>query len=78
MQIPKVREKLTKLPTVPTVFGKLRAALQSTGAFSLGSEQAESVSAYKATRECRAYQLEVEHVKAMAEVYARNARQRIV
>jgi hypothetical protein len=78
MQTPKVREKLTKLPGVPTVFGKLRAALRSTGAFSVGSEQTESVSAYEATEECRAHQLETGCVKAAAEAYAQNLRRRLV
>jgi hypothetical protein len=78
MQTPKVREKLTKLPSVPAVFGKLRAALQSTGAFSVGSEQAEGFSAYETTKECRAHQLEVERMKAMAKEYARNLRRRLV
>lgn len=75
MQTPKVRGKL---PSVPKVFGKLRAALQSTGAFSLGSEQTESFSAYETTPECRAYQLQVERMKAMAEKYAQNVRRRLV
>lgn len=78
MQTPKVREKLMKLPSVPMVFGKLRAALQSTGAFSVGSEQAENVSAYETTDEYRAHQLEVECVKATAEQYAQNLRRRLV
>jgi hypothetical protein len=75
MQTPKVREKL---PSLPKVFGKLRAALQSTGAFSTGSEQAESFSAYDVTPECRAYQLQVARMKAMAEEYAQRARRRLV
>jgi hypothetical protein len=75
MQTPKVREKLA---SVPAVFGKLRAALQSTGAFSAGSEQAEGFSAYEATEEYRAHQLEVERVKAMAEGYAQDLRRRLV
>ena len=75
MQTQKVREKLA---SVPTVFGKLRAALQSTGAFSTRSAQAEGFSAYDATEECRAHQLEVERVKAMAEGYAQRLRRRLV
>ncbi len=75
MQTPKVRGKL---PSLPKVFGKLRAALQSTGAFSVGSEQTESFSAYEATPECRAYQLQVERMKAAAEGYAQDVRRRLV
>ncbi len=75
MQTPKVREKL---PSVPKVFGKLRAALQSTGAFFVGSEQAEGFSAYEATEECRAHQREVERMRAMAEGYAQRLRRRMV
>ena len=78
MQTPKVRKKLMKLPSVPVVFGKLRAALQSTGAFSVGSERAENFSAYEATDEYRAHQLEVERMKATAEQYAQNLRRRLV
>jgi hypothetical protein len=75
MQTPKVRGKL---PSVPKVFGKLRAALRSTGAFSAGSEQTESFPAYEATPECRAHQLQVERMKAMAEGYAQRVRRRLV
>jgi len=60
------------------VFGKLRAALQSTGAFSVGSEQAESVAPYEITEEYRANQLEVERLKTMAEEYAHNLRRRLM
>jgi len=75
MQTPKVRGKL---PSVPKVFGKLRAVLKSTGAFSDGSTQEESFSAYEASRECRAYQLQAAHMKAMAEGYAHQVRRRLV
>ena len=78
MQTPKVRKKLMTLPSAPTVFGKLRAALQSTGAFSVGSEQAESVAPYEITEEYRANQLEVERLKTMAEEYAHNLRRRLM
>jgi len=75
MQTPKVGGKL---PNVPKVFGKIRAALQSAGTFSEGSAQKESFSAYEASRECRAYQLQAAHMKAMAEGYAHQVRRRLV
>ncbi len=77
MQTPKIREKLLN-PPAPVVFGKIRAALQSAKAFPMGSEQAESVSAYETTKEYRAHQLEVERFKAMAEGYAQRIRRRLV
>jgi hypothetical protein len=77
MQTPKVGEKLMKLPGTSTVFGKLRAALQSTGAFSVGSEQAESVSAYETRELCRA-SLSAECAKAAAEELAHNLRRRLM
>jgi len=78
MQTPKVHKKLAKLPGAPTVFGKLRAALQSTGAFSVSSEQTENVAPYEVTQEFRANQLEAERLKALAEEYAHNLRRRLL
>ena len=63
MHTPKVHKKFAKLPGAPTVFGKLRAALQSTGAFSASSEQAESVTPYEVTQEYRTNQLEAERLR---------------
>ena len=77
MQTPKIREKLLN-PPAPVIFGKIKAALQSMRALPMGSEHAESVSAYKATEEYRAHQLEVEGLKARAEEYAQNLRRRII
>jgi len=78
MQTPKSREKMMKLPSVPVVFGKLRAALQSARAFPVDSEQAENVPSYEIAKECRAYQHEVERLRAMAEEYAQNLKRRLI
>lgn len=77
MQTPRIGEKLMKLPGTSTVFGKLRAVLQSSGAFFAGSEQIESVSACEITEQRRA-SLSVECAKAAAELLAYNLRQRIM
>jgi len=78
MQTPKAHKKLAKLPGAPTVFGKLRAALQSAVAFSVSSEQTESVAASEVDEEYGGNQLEVERLKAMAEEYAHNLRRRLL
>ena len=78
MQTPKVGKKFAKLPGAPMVFGKLRAALRSTGAFSASSEQVENLPAYEATEQYRAYRAEVEFMKATAEQYAQTLRRRLV
>ena len=78
MQTPKAHKKLAKLPGAPTVFGKLRAALQSAVAFSVSSEQTESVVPSEVAEEYGGNQLEVERLKAMAEEYALSLRRRLV
>ncbi len=77
MQTPKIREKLLN-PPAPVIFGKIKATLQSMRALPMGSEHAESVSAYGSTEEYHAYQLEVERLKAMAEGYAQRLRRRLI
>lgn len=77
MQTPKVDEKQMKRPGTSTVFGKLRAALQSTGAFFAGSEQVEGVSAYETNKQYRE-SLSVESARAAAEQLAYNLRRKII
>jgi len=77
MQTPKVGEKLMKLPGASTVFGKVRAVLQSTGAFFAGSEEAEGVSAYETPEQHRA-SLSAECARAAAEQLAENLRRRLL
>jgi hypothetical protein len=78
MQALKVKEKLMKLPSAHVIFGKINAVLQTTKTFIAGSERIESAPAYETTKEYNVYQLEAERLKAKAEEFAHNLRQRFI
>lgn len=77
MQTPKTGEKPTKLPGTSTVFGKLRAALQSSWSSFVHSEKVEGVPAYETDEQYRT-SLSVEAARAAAEQVAYNLRRRLM
>jgi len=78
MQALKVKEKLMRLPSAQVTFSKINAVLQTTKTFIADSEQMESAPSYETTKECRAYQLEAERLKAKAEEFALHLRRRFI
>ena len=77
MKVQTVKNVLTKLPG-SKVFSKIQAALQTTKAFGISSEQSGAVPSNMATREYYSYELEAERIRAEAEELAQRLRQKFI
>ncbi len=71
-------KKVGSLLSAQVIFSKINAVLQTTKTFIVCPEQTKSALSYETTKGYRAYQLEAEHLKAKAEEFAQNIRQRFI
>ena len=84
MQTLKVKEKVARIPSARVIFGKINAVLQTTKAFVVDSGQklfvvdSECPLSYEITKRCGDALLEAQCLKAKAEQFAQNLRQRLI